>query len=585
MGWGVSNSAGKSRLTAILMADAVGYSRGMSGRERETLAELVACRQLMTEVVGDMGGRVVGIQGDSFLAELPSGTDAVIAAIRIQEAVASRHQGRAPDALVYRIGINLGDVYDVDGDIHGDGVNIAARLQALAEPGGILVSGAVHDLVRDRIPVDFVFSGEHALKNITGRVRAYRAVPRGDRRSSFGPRAKTEPDTGYERPSIEIRRFKILGGGRSARKACDMITDELTSMLSSISGILLIRGDLATASNDRAETGSGPHRYLLTGTGSATDGRFKLSTQLVLAQTGRVVWSDRNELELDRTFKVPDKIAREVTTALQVTLTEGEAARLWNSGTADTQAWELYQRGREKFREVNRSGHREAERLFRIALACDPSYLAASVSLGYAMMDAIRYGWNTSPDSTWPALLSLHRRALQLGPSYPDTHGLGAYILVLQRRYDEAIATMRHAVSLSRGDSVLTALLGLIYAYAGRVEDAVLCYEQAVRMNPYAPLWLRHNLAMAYRRTRRLDDALIGFHEVLKRDPGFVRSLVGLVSVQSRLGQLDDARNTANEVMRLDPLFLVDEWAARQPTADEALMAEIKDDLRKAGLK
>ncbi len=356
-------------------------------------------------------------------------------------------------------------------------------------------------------------------------------------------------------------------------------------MLSSIAGILLIQGDRSTRGEDEGAIKTNAHHYRLTGSGSATDGRFKLTAQLIESRTRRIVWSDRSETDIERAFRMPDVIAREVTTALQVTLTEGERARLWNSGTSDTRAWETYQRGREKARENTRVGHREAQRLFRLALVHDPSYLAATVTLGYAMMDEIRHGWTAEPDKIWVALNSIHRRALHLGRTYPDTHGLGAYLLVLQRRYDEAIETMRYAMSLSHGDAEMMAMLGLIYAYAGRVEEAMLCYERAVRMNPYAPLWLRHNLAMAYRRTRRLDEAFAAFRDVLKRDPGFVRSLIGLVSVQSRLGQIDDARATAEEVMRLDPLFTVDSWATRQPSSDVAWVEEVKDDLRTAGLK
>lgn len=581
------HKAGQGRLTAILMADVVGYSKALSGREQETLATLVECRNLMTGIVAGLRGRVVGTQGDSFLADFPSSTDAVTAALRIQEAIARRNDGSREDGLSYRIGVNLGDVYDVydvDGDIHGDGVNIAARLQALAEPGGILVSGAVHDLVRDRVDADFVFAGEHSLKNISGRIRAYRLAPKAARPRAAPPRPD-DAGLGYERPSIEIHPFRVLGGGRSARKACDMITEELTSMLSSVAGILLIRGDMAASPENAREIEARPHHYRLTGTGLVSDGRFRLSAQLVESRTRRIAWSDRSEADLDRTFKMPDGIAREVTTALQVTLTEGERARLWNSGTSDTRAWETFQRGREKAREVTRTGHREAERLFRTALVHDPSYLAATVTLGYALMDDIRHGWNPTPEATWPTLLALHRRALHLGHTYPDTHALGAYILVLQRRYDEAIETMRHAISLSRGDAEMMAMLGLIYAYAGQAENAMLCYERAMKMNPFAPLWLRNNLAWAYLRTRRLDEAAGVFHAVISRDPGFVRALIGLASVQSRLGRFDDARTTADEVMRLDPLFTVDGWAVRQPTADAAWIEQVKDDLKKAGLK
>ena len=555
----------------------------MSGRERETIASLVEGRSIMAGVVAGLGGRVVGTQGDSFLSEFPSSTDAVVAALRIQAALAA--PGGVPaTGLTYRIAVSLGDVYDVAGDIHGDGVNIAARLQALAEPGGILVSGTVHDLVRDRVDADFVFAGEHVLKNISGRIRAYRLTPKTS--PSSRPAAASNPAPGYERPAVEIQRFRVIGGGRAARRACDLVAEELTSMLSSVSGILLIRKDLTNPADD--ETGAHTvrhHHYRLTGSGSAADGRFKFSAQLVESHTGRIVWSDRSDVDLESVVRMPDAIAREVTTSLQVTLTEGERARLWNSGTRDTRAWEQYQRGREKAREFVKTGHREAARLFRTALAYDPSYLAATVTLGYCLMDNIRHNWSDDVDAIWPPLRALHRRALHLGPSYPDTHGLGAYLLVLERRFDEAIEVMRHAISLSRGDSELMAMLGLIYSYANRLEDATLCFERAVRMNPYAPLWLRHNLAWVYWQSRRLNEALDAFREVLKRNAGSVRSLIALTSVQCQLGWLDEARSTAAEVMRLEPLFSVDQWAGRLPNVDAGWVEEVKESLRKAGLK
>ena len=287
-------NAGQSRLTAILMADAVGYSHGMSARERETLAALVDCRRLMTGVVEDLGGRVVGTQGDSFLAEFSSSTDAVTAALRIQSQLTQRNSD-PEGGLAYRVGVNLGDVYDIDGDIHGDGVNIAARLQALAEPGGILVSGAVSDLARDRIEADFIFTGEHSLKNIASRIRAFRVVPRAASRRKPGSSASDHSEQGFDRPTIEIQRFRVLGGGRPARMACDIVFEELTSTLSSISGIALIRGDLAAPSEDGTKAAPSPHTYRLMGSGTVAKGRFKLNAQLVEGRSGRVIWSDRSD--------------------------------------------------------------------------------------------------------------------------------------------------------------------------------------------------------------------------------------------------------------------------------------------------
>ncbi len=542
----------------------------------------------MRRVVEELGGRLVGKQGDSFLAEFSSSADAVEAAVRLWHLSNCKMRSETEEPLAYRFALNLGDVYDVDDDIHGDGVNITARLQTLAEPNTILVSGAIYDLIRDKGRSDFVFAGDHALKNISGRVRAYRWVPpvsvSGE---SAPPSLSGDAVAPIGRPTVEISPFRVLSGGRKARILCDTITEELTVMLSLISGLLVVRPDLgseARGDGKRKPRESRPHTYHLAGTGAIDGGTFKLSVQLVDGPTGRITWTDRYTVTLGSEASVLDGMARSVATALQISLTEGEHARLWSRLTSDGRAWEAYQRGRDRRKDYTRNGNQGAQQHYRHAIALDPVYPAAIASLGYALMDDIRMGWTSDPDALWPQLRALHKRALHLEPNYPDTHGLGAYILVLERRYDEAIATMRHAIKLSQNDAELTAILGLIYAYAGRTDEAILAYEQAIRMNPYAPLWLRHNLAMAYRRSRRLPEALDTFYTVIKGNPGFVRSLIGLTSVLSRLGRTEEARSTAAEVVRLDPLFRIDDWAGRQPTLDRSLIEEIKEDLRRAGL-
>jgi adenylate cyclase len=583
----VQHPAERRRLTAILMADVVGYSRLMSESGAAALRSLAESRRMLDTIVQSCRGRVVGTQGDAFLAEFPSCADSVAAALLMQSALAERNSSDAAIKVEYRIGINLGDVYDLDGDIHGDGVNIAARLQSLAEPGSVVASGTVHDLLHNQIEAEFVFLGERELKNIAQPVRTYRVVRSGA--AAGGDRTLRQGSGGREaaqaiaRPCIAIEPFQSRGNGEGTRKICDMITDELIATLSQINSIQLHRGTHSVLGSP-VHVPSIEHRYTLIGSATASPGGIKLNAQLVHSSSNAIVWGDRYAFPIEEAFAVQDHLARDIVSALQVNLTEGEYARLWSSGTQEIRAWELFQRGRQKERAAGPRTHRDASQLFKQSIALDPAYLAATVNLGTTLFDQIRFGWAEDRDRARRLLQKQLSHAHAINRFYPESYVLSAYLAVLDHRYEAALADMKRAVELAPGSPEFQAGLALVHVYIDDLESAIETYHTALRVNPYAPIWIASGLGMAYRRAGRLEEALEVLSVVVKSAPDYSFARVSIASTLVRLGRLEEARMHARELLRVEPEFRVDAWRRDDPGLNRRIYEEIRGDLRAAGL-
>jgi tetratricopeptide (TPR) repeat protein len=283
-------------------------------------------------------------------------------------------------------------------------------------------------------------------------------------------------------------------------------------------------------------------------------------------------------------FALQEHIAKEVITALQETLTEGEQARLWASTTSNGQAWIYFQRGHHRERLFTREGTSEAKRLYERALKLDGNYLAAIVALGFCHMDELRLGWAAAPQETFREVNELYDRAVSLNPNYPDVHGLAAFIALYNKEFDLAIGRMQEAIRLAPNSAEMVAYMGMLYVYLARWEDAILHYERAMSLSPHYSVWIASNLAWAHRRAGRLNEALVIFEEVLAHVPDFFRALIGVTSVYGRLGRIDEARAAATKVLRADPLFSVENWSRGQPAADQRVLEDLKIDLHNAGL-
>jgi tetratricopeptide (TPR) repeat protein len=355
-------------------------------------------------------------------------------------------------------------------------------------------------------------------------------------------------------------------------------------MLSQINSLQLLRHDPAGQPN-AIELAAVEHRYGLIGSASIAGDQFKLNAQLVHTSTGKIVWGDRYALNVENAIRLQEYLARDLVTALQAELTDGEHARLWSSGTANVRAWELFQRGRNKERVTHRRSAEEAQRLYEQALALDPRYLAAMVNLGFIHVDQLRFRWSTATEARMAAIRRLYGRAMACDPRYPETHALGAYLALLEHRAEEAVGQIRHAVVLAPGSSELLASQAQIHVHLGHYQEAIDQYNQALRVNPFAPVWICNSLAWAYRLAGRYEQAHDAFSEVFKVEPSRRPSLIGMTSILVRLNRIEDARKTARELLRVDPVFTVDMWRYSYPMSDEAILEEVRRDLRAAGLK
>jgi adenylate cyclase len=523
----------KRKLAAILSADVKGYSRLMAADEEGTLRTLNAYRQEMDALVAGRDGRIVGSAGDSVLAEFPSAVEAARCAVEIQQALAARNSELPKDRrLEFRIGINLGDVMVEGDDLFGDGVNVAARLQALAEPGGIYVSGGIYDQIRGKLPFGADFLGEQTVKNIAEPVRVYRlrtdratvrrGIPRRwrtwsaiaaglvllviaaagtawyfDLPRAFGPVEQEQasalplPD----RPSIAVLPFNNLSANPEEEYFADGLTDDLITDLSKISGLFIIARDSAFAYKDQPlevrevarELGV---RYVLEGSVRRAGERVRINAQLVDGTTGGHVWAERYERDYADIFAVQDQVIGEIVGALSVQLTEAEQTQVSRLPTRSLEAYDYYLRAeQEQHSPEGQAGVVRALELYEHAIALDHDF--ADAYAGYAR--AAAYLWTGSYDASMAGALARKRlyeaagQALALSPQLPRAHAVLAEAQSVDSEHEAAIESARRAVDFGPSDAESYATLASVLASAGMPAEAVVAAETALRLNPKPP--------------------------------------------------------------------------------------------------
>jgi adenylate cyclase len=444
----VAEDRAERRLTTILAADVVGYSGLMAADETGTLARLKTHRKEVIEPkTAEFRGRVVKLMGDGTLMEFASVVDAVNFAVDVQEMVAECNAGVPEDRrIAYRVGINIGDIVVEGEDIYGDGVNVAARLEALADPGGVCVSGTVYDHVKGKVELDFTDLGERQVKNIPGPLRVYNVVfgaTEGPARTAVAPAAqgtqatqKEPDDSGIgidlslpDYPSIAVLPFANMSTDPEQEFFSDGITEDIITALSKIGSLLVVarnstftyKGTAVDVKQVSREQGV---RYVLEGSVRKAGNRVRVTAQLIDATTGHHAWAERYDRDLEDIFAVQDEITREVVVALDVRLREGEQARIWSGGTKNVEAWECVRLGQEALNRVKREDRIEARRLFERALELDPSYPTAWSSLGGVYFHEAEYGTEYATEADREAVLESSvayvTKALELDPAFAD---------------------------------------------------------------------------------------------------------------------------------------------------------------------
>ncbi len=558
------------RLAAILAADVVGYSRLMGEDETGTLERLKSLRkELVQPRIAERKGRIVKLMGDGLLAEFPSVVEAVQCAIDIQQEVAEREPEISDDRRIrLRIGINLGDIIVEGSDIYGDGVNVAARLETLADPGGICVSGAVFDSVKGKVGLDFADLGEQQVKNIKDPIRAYQGQLQSV--ETFDLPASDRPELDLpDEPSIAVLPFTNMSGDPEQEYFSDGIAEDIITALSRIPRLFVVARHSTSAYKGQAvdirqvgrEQGV---QFVLEGSVRKSGNRIRITAQLIDASTGNHRWADRYDRDLIDIFAVQDEITRNVTIAVQVELTAGEQARLWAGGTKNIEAWECVVRGNEYVHRHAHEDNQEARRLADRALSLDPDYANAWVLYGLVYYEEAMWGWGSSREASLSTAEEAANRAIELEEFSPDGFSLLAIVKSEQAEFDEAVEIGRKAVSLSPKHAPNIALYTVALGRAGNYQAALQQIKRAIRLSPIYPAWYLHVLGSCGFAVGEDEQAVSAYRACLEAtdpDSAFVPIVrVWLAICLASAGHDAEARTVSAEVLRLDPSFRIDEW-------------------------
>jgi TolB-like protein/class 3 adenylate cyclase len=577
------------RLSAIVCADVVGYSRLMGLDETGTLAALKGHRQAVDPLFTENGGRIVKTTGDGLLIEFPSVVEAVRSAVAVQRAMAERNAVVAADRrMLLRIGIHLGDVIIEDGDIFGDGVNIAARLQEVAEPGGICLSQLVHESVRGRVEATFADAGTQSLKNIAQPVRVYRLGV------AAGPRP-VAPDAPARRLSIVVLPFLNLSRDLEQEYFVDGLTESLTTELSRIAGAFVIARNSAFTYKGKAvdvkQVGRelGVH-YVLEGSVQAAGSRVRVNAQLIDTESGAHLWGDRFDGKRGDLFDLQDEIVTRLARSLDFELTEAEAARVERLRAQDPDSTDLAIRG---WALSNRSPSVEnfhsAIELFERALAIDERNVDALAGLSLAH-GRLALNWLTdNPSEHFQAGERAALQAIALDPGDARAHYALAYSLVGTDRGEQAVGEFERALALNRNLASAHALIGMCMRFIGRPEESEAYARASIALSPRDPQigsWY-FQIGAAALQLGELEKAVLWLRRSVEADRHYATFHFFLASALARQGLIEEAHAVAAAALALDPTFTVRRMRDGAPAKKGKVLTQwepMLDGMRKAGL-
>ena len=627
------------RLAAIMAADVVGYSRLMHADDRATLRLLNESRDLFSQKVGEHDGRIVNAPGDSVLAEFASVVKAVECALELQRVFVLRNAPLPQDQrMQYRIGVNLGDVLVEDSGVYGDGVNVAARLESLCEPGAVAISASAFEQVRDRIDARFIDAGEHSVKNIERPVHVYRldasagdagwagkGIPKlwqaltSKRRRwqwalagvgllavalagvllvmpGFSDKARRAAMSmmggksleNSARATIAVLPFANQSGDAQRDYFSDGITEDIINALGRFSGVMVIshnavqiyKGRTITPEQIRRELGV---RYIARGSVRQADGKLRVAVELSDASTGTQLWSDRFEGVGQQVFELQDQLVRNIVGALAVKLTNVEQQRVFSKPTGSLEAYDLVLRARSLLNRSERISNREARNLLAQALALAPSYAAAHVGLGEAELHRAVYGWveDTQEAVNQSAALALKALAIDDPDSQVRAHGLLGAIYTVQGKYEQALSEVNRALEMNGSDASAYASRGGVLLWQGRVDEAITSIETAQRFDPQMRAGNNYDLAFAYYMAGRFRDAVTLADRSLLKNPDFHNFQVIRVIALAELGDAEGTRLAVEQVRRRLPFFQTELLGTR--FANPADKEKVQRSLRKAG--
>jgi adenylate cyclase len=618
------------KLTAVFSADVVGYSRLMGEDEAATVKTLEDYKGVMFTLIKQHRGRVVDSPGDNLLAEFGSVVDAVQCAVAVQKELQARNSDLPEDRrMQFRIGINLGDVIEEKDRIYGDGVNIAARLEALAEPGGICISKTAFDQIESKLPLGYQFLGEQTVKNITKPVGAYKVLMEtrvidekakidaalfwqrktvfsvafivilaviGALTWNFYLRLPSIEPASQERmafplpdkPSIAVLPFVNLSGDPNQDFIVDGITDQIITYLSMSPNMFVIarnsvfsyKGKPVKIQQVAEELGV---RYVLEGSVQSVANRLRLTVQLIDALTGKHLWADRYDGDLKDIFAFQDEITAKILEELQVKLVHGEYWRKFAVPENLEHAKKISQGGA-YFLLFTPESMEQARRLFEEAIALEPEHAMAYNLLGWTYWLSVIMGGSKSPGKDIERAFELAQKAIALNDSFGDPHSLLGYIYLLNRQYEKAVAEVEKAVSMSPNSAEARHHMANIFNFVGRREEAIHLSKQAIRLNPFPQIYYFTTLGDALCLAGRYEEAIEAHQKALHLNPKHSFSMLGLSVADSLSGREKEAEAMAEEFLLINPRFSVKGFEMGSLYKNRADTALLVDTMRKIGM-
>lgn len=575
------------RLAAILAADVVGFSALMERDEEGTYARVGTLRREVIEPrLANHQGRLVKTTGDGFLAEFASPIAALRCALAIQRDLID------PDGLRLRIGLNLGDViFEADGDVYGEGVNVAARLEAIADPGGILISGKIYSEVEGKVDAFFEDMGEKQVKNIVRPVRIY-AVLLNPVDASADPISSRKPFKALQladKPSIAVLPFDNMSSDPEQGYFADGITEDIITTLSYISSLFVIARNSCFVYKGRArdlrqvgqELGV---RYILEGSVRRSADRIRITAQLIDASSGSHLWADRYDRLLADVFDIQDELTKEIVTALRVALTQEEGARVWQRSTDSISAWGDAVRGFDHIWRGTAADMMAARQYLTSAIGHDPKYAKAVTMLALTHYFDVRFSYTTAIQEAQRQFIELTGRALELDPNEPYAIGMKANVLVFGGRFDEAVQQAKRALAISPSDAFLLLLAARVFINGEQAAEGEQAIRSAMRLNPFYPVNYLAVLGDALVHQGKTSEALEAFGELVRRNPNYISAHLHLAGLYSEAGKIEDARQEIQDVLRINPAYRVPMASSFYLSSDESRKQAFLKSLRSAGL-
>jgi adenylate cyclase len=568
------------RLAAILAADVVGYAHLMEADERATLTALAICRKSIDAQIAGHFGRIFGSAGDSVIAEFASPVEAAHCAVAIQEDLANG-DGGLPDGqrMQFRIGINLGDVANDGSNLLGNGVNIAARLEEIAEPGGICLSGTVQDHLAGTLDLVLGDDGEQRLKNISRPVHVWRWSP--------GTSDALAGDEGSSKPCIAVLPFDNMSGDPEQAYFSGGLTEDIITALAKHRWLDVVARNTTFAYKGQspdirklaAELGAD---YVVEGSVRRAGQRIRVTAQLIDTATGSHIWAERYDRDLKDIFEVQDEITRHITTALSIELVYGTYSGNWIRGTESFEAWDALSKGIFEFMKFTRPGFQACLTEVERALVADPACGTAFAFKGWGLAMMARY-FSSDPGPLWDQAREWCEKALALEASRPLGLGLLAFCEMNEGRLEQAVESLKEAISLAP-TAENHFLLGQTYLYLGRAKDSIAQTQQAMRLSPRCPGYFLFNMIDGHRILGQFEESLLWADKCIEKMPNSPLPVVRKVSLLSLAERREEAEALAKQLLALEPNFSVDAWIKGQPFRNPEHIEPFAEALRQIGL-